>query len=125
MPCENYLFEDYLLKTCIEGNFQESRVQEEVLIFPKSCRPKDQLENFTYLSLIETGFTNRRFLVEITGKGYILKSNPNVMGALKTTYLSQLLSLPRRAIPLRSTGSARWLCLANSRCFAFNGFNGK
>jgi len=29
--CENYLFKDYLLKTCIEGNFQESRVQEGVL----------------------------------------------------------------------------------------------
>jgi hypothetical protein len=30
MPCENYLFEDYLLKTCIEGNFQESLFQEGV-----------------------------------------------------------------------------------------------
>jgi len=30
--CENYLFENYSLKSCNTGGFQESLFQEEVLV---------------------------------------------------------------------------------------------
>jgi hypothetical protein len=38
--------------------------KEEILIFPKSDRPKDQLETFTYYFSIKMVFEDRGLLIE-------------------------------------------------------------